>query len=102
MRVAQISFFTDPLGRSPETLLRDWPSLVDVAEATAQAGVKVSVIQACPTVQTIEREGVDYHFLPYGHGTRRGSLPAAFRRVLAQLAPDVCHVHGLAFPRDVL
>jgi glycosyltransferase involved in cell wall biosynthesis len=101
-RVVQISFFTDPLGRSPETLLREWPSLVDVAEATAKAGVRVSVIQACPTVQTIERNGVDYHFLPYGHGVSRGKPPAAFRRLITQLMPDVCHVHGLAFPRDVL
>jgi hypothetical protein len=33
MHVAQVSFFVDPHQRAPEQLLRDWHSLVDLAEA---------------------------------------------------------------------
>ena len=42
----QISFFNDPEARSPAELLNAWPTLVDVAEAASQSGVRVSVVQA--------------------------------------------------------
>ena len=63
LHVAQISFFLDPLGREPEQLLHDWPSLVDVAEAAAVAGARVTVVQACARTHQLTREGVDYRFV---------------------------------------
>jgi len=102
MHVAQISFFNDPEGRTPEQLLEAWPSLVDVAEAAARAGVRVTVIQACAHTRSVMRDGVSYEFLRLG----RGSLPAApgarLGERLHRLSPDVLHVHGLGFARDVL
>ncbi|MDB6085908.1 MAG: glycosyl transferase, partial [Gammaproteobacteria bacterium] len=102
LHVAQISFFSDPAGRPPEQLLAAWPSLVDVAEAAFEAGVRVSVIQASSHSLTLAREGVSYHFLPFGRGSRSRAQDGAFAALLRELAPDVFHVHGLSYPRDVL
>jgi glycosyltransferase involved in cell wall biosynthesis len=101
MHVAQISFFTDPEARSPEKLLDDWPSLSDAAECAYRAGVRVSVVQACAHMQRMTRNGVNYHFLPFGRDrwVREGS---AFAALMRELTPDVLHVHGLGFPHDVL
>ncbi len=90
LSAAQISFFQDPQQRAPAELLRAWPTLVNVAEAAAAAGVRVTVLQASAHVQTISRNGVDYHFLP---------RPAS--RV-GQLKLDVMHVQGFGFAREVL
>lgn len=100
--VAQISFFTDPQGRPPEQLLHDWPSLVDVAEAAARANVRVSVVQACTVSQTLTRNDVTYHFLPFGRAAPWAQRTRAFGELVRSLRPDVCHVHGLGFPHDVL
>jgi glycosyltransferase involved in cell wall biosynthesis len=101
LHVAQISFFNDPLGRAPEELLAAWRTLVDVAESTSCAGIRTSVIQASEHTRSLEREGVTYHFLPFG----RRSLPidahCALGRLIRDLEPDVFHVHGLGFPRQV-
>jgi glycosyltransferase involved in cell wall biosynthesis len=102
LHVAQISFFTDPDGRRPEQLLAAWPSLVDVAEAAYGAGVRVSVIQASSHSLTLTRSGVSYCFLPFGRGSPSSPDDGAFTALLHELAPDVFHVHGLSFPRDVL
>lgn len=100
--VAQISFFTDPEGRPPAQLLHDWPSLVDVAEAAARANLRVSVIQACTVSQTLTRNGVRYYFLPFGRAAPGTQRTRAFGELIRNLSPDVCHVHGLGFPHDVL
>jgi glycosyltransferase involved in cell wall biosynthesis len=102
MHVAQISFFNDPAGRSPEDLLAAWPSLVDVADAACQAGAQVSVVQACTHLRQLERRGVRYYFLPFGQSSPTGAHNGAFGELLRTLAPDVCHVHGLGFHQDVL
>jgi glycosyltransferase involved in cell wall biosynthesis len=101
VHVAQISFFMDAQARPPEQLLRDWPSLGDVAECVAGAGARVSVIQACHQAQQLVRGGVSYHFLPFGIRGRTG-WHGALRELLGSLAPDVLHVHGLDFPSDVI
>ena len=101
MHVLQISFYLDPLGRGAAQLLQDWPTLVDVAEAVAQSGAHVSVIQACSVPAEIARNGVHYHFLRPATRGRSMAREASFARLLARLAPDVIHVHGLGFPRDV-
>jgi glycosyltransferase involved in cell wall biosynthesis len=99
--VVHISFFNDPERRSAAQLLDAWPTLVDVAEAAVQPGSKVSVVQANSQSERLERNGVHYHFLPFGDASVRGAGSANYRELLRSLAPDVLHVHGLEFPREV-
>lgn len=102
LHVAQISFFSDPRGRLPAELLAAWPTMVDVAEAASRAAVRISVVQACPHTEHFERNGVEYHFLPFGKAAPARLQPAAFRELLQRLAADVFHVQGLDYPRQVL
>lgn len=102
LRVIQISFFMDPQARAPEQLLHEWPSLVDVAEAARGGGVQVAVVQASQHTQSLTRAGVSYHFLPFGSGAAPGAGWDQLRQCLVDLAPDVLHVHGMDFARDVL
>jgi glycosyltransferase involved in cell wall biosynthesis len=102
LQVAQVSFFTDPNGRTPEELLALWTPLVDVAESAARAGVQVSVLQASSHSRSLTRGEVDYHFLPFGSGSPTDAKDDGFGSLIKRLAPDVIHVHGLGFPRDVL
>jgi glycosyltransferase involved in cell wall biosynthesis len=99
--VVQASFFLDPQRRGPEQMLEDWPSLVNVAEAAAQGGARVTVIQACATPARLERHGVDYHFVPTDDHGPTIACSRAFRTLVQHLAVDVFHVHGLGFPTDV-
>ena len=101
LHVVQISFFNDPEGRSASQLLNAWPTLVDVAEAAAKAGSNVSVVQASSESESLERNAVHYHFVPFGDASSHGAHGAAYRELLRSLAPDVLHVHGLDFPRQV-
>jgi glycosyltransferase involved in cell wall biosynthesis len=102
LHIAQISFFTDPQGRKPERLLHDWPTLVDVAEAASCAGVRVSVVQACAHSQYLVRNGVSYHFLPFGRGASTGDEAGCLAELLRTIAPDVLHVQGLGFAHDLI
>jgi glycosyltransferase involved in cell wall biosynthesis len=102
LHVAQISFFSDPRGRLPSELLTAWPTMVDVAEAVSLTGVRISVVQASSQTEHFERNGVQYHFLPFGEAIPAGSQSPAFGELLRELAADVFHVHGLDFPRHVL
>ena len=99
--VAHIGFFNDPAGRAPQALLHAWPTLVDVAEAACGAGVQLSVVQACAQREELTEGGVRYHFLPFGVEARNGGM-TALGRLLRGLAPDLLHVHGLGFCREVL
>lgn len=98
MLVAHIGCFSDPQRHRPADLLHRWPSLVDVAEAATLGGADVWVIQASTHIAEIERNGVHYRFLPFGHRdwTVRGR--ADFSALLRELDPAVVHVHGLGFP----
>ena len=100
MHVAQISFFVDAERRAPERLLEDWPALVDVAVAAASHASRVTVIQASSVPGTIVESGVTFHFVAPPAGAPLARSPE-FRALLRELAPDVFHVHGLGFPRDV-
>ncbi|HXC10855.1 MAG TPA: glycosyltransferase family 4 protein [Steroidobacteraceae bacterium] len=102
MHVAQINYFTDPQARPPEHILRDWPTLVDVAEAASCAGVRVSVLQASRHSQRLTRNGVNYHFLPFGRGASTDLRNDFLGELLHELDPAVLHVQGLGFARDVL
>jgi glycosyltransferase involved in cell wall biosynthesis len=98
MRVAQINPFLDPLGRRPDQLLSDWPTLGHCARAAAQAGARVDVVQCCEVQDFIRRDGVDYHFLPFDGG---GRPSARLAELLARLRPEVMHLQGLGFAREV-
>jgi glycosyltransferase involved in cell wall biosynthesis len=98
----QISFFVDPQERPPETLLDDWHSLVDIALAVASAGVRVTVVQANARAGRAVRGGVEFLFLPPDRQSGLLSRTASFAALLGDLGPDVIHVHGLGFGREVL
>lgn len=102
LHVVHIGFFDDPQARSPEQLLVDWPTLVDVAECAVGGGIRVSVVQACSRSASINRNGVDYFFMPWRPHSDATSRAGANAALLGNLAPDVLHVHGLDFPRDVI
>jgi glycosyltransferase involved in cell wall biosynthesis len=101
LHVAQIGFYQDSGARAPAELLRAWPSLVDVAEAAARGGIRVSVIQRCTHAQHLERNGVRYHFLPFGKTAASADL-TSLSALLRALHARLLHVHGLVFPREVL
>jgi glycosyltransferase involved in cell wall biosynthesis len=93
LHVVQVGFYVDPQRREPAQLLEDWPTLVDVAESARQGGVRVTVVQACRRPEILSRNGIRYHFVASDADT-----PALIRN----LDPDVIHIHGLHFPREVL
>jgi glycosyltransferase involved in cell wall biosynthesis len=109
LRAVHVSFYADARRRDPEALLRAWPTLPAVAAAVARAGVEVTVVQAAHYRQTLERDGVTFHFVDDTRGVPvrlLGSVPFPRRpsRLLeevAALAPDVLHVHGLLYPLAV-
>jgi glycosyltransferase involved in cell wall biosynthesis len=108
VRVAQLSCYLDPARRRPAALLAAWPTLVDVAVATARAGVHVTVGQAAHENTEIKRDDVRFVFVaetpPTFLGRRLGPLGVPMPRRLAQLLralrPDVIHLQGLSFARQ--
>jgi glycosyltransferase involved in cell wall biosynthesis len=102
LHVVQISFFRDPQERLPSQLLQAWPTLVDVAEAACAGGTRVTVVQASSHSERLERKGVRYHFLPFSESEQGTAGSEGLGELLANLGPDVFHVHGLGFGRDVL
>lgn len=94
-RVVQISFHRDPQGRAPERLLKDWPTVTQLAEAAAGAGAAVSVVQACADVEYVGRGGIGYHFLPCD------SQPERLIELFDRLRPELVHVQGLGFVQQV-
>ncbi len=99
--ILQVSFYVDPRRRAPAQLLKDWHSLPAVAEAAARATRRVTVIQASAIEGRSERAGIEYHFIAPDRGsvlTRRGRFVALLR----ETEPDVIHVHGLDFARELI
>ncbi len=100
MRVVHVSLVR-PRGRpEPEALLEAWPTLGAVAEAAAQAGAEVSVVQAFHRDARLQRGGVAYRFVaePALPGAAGGFQPWRLAGAVAACAPDVIHVNGLDFP----
>lgn len=93
MHVAQINFLPAPAGLAAAELFERWPSLVDIPEAAASVGTKVSVLQLATREEHFARNGVDYHFLPRA-GRDAGRACAD---LLERIGADVLHVHGLGF-----
>jgi glycosyltransferase involved in cell wall biosynthesis len=102
LHVAQISFHVDSQRRAPEQLLIDWHTVADLARAAASAGLRVTVIQASMREARFTRDGAEYCFIaPHAEGSPlTGS--ARFAALLEELAPDVLHVQGLGFAREVV
>ena len=96
MHVVQLNLVSAPEGVTPAELLDLWPSLPDIAEAAAGAGVRVSVIQAAAREARVERGGIAYRFLPLGGNDGPRRLAAE----LAGSGADVVHVHGLDHARQ--
>lgn len=96
LRIAQVNCVVDPGRREPEALLAAWPTLPAIAEATADAGAEVVVVQASHAGMRFARRGVGYHFVPVAAG--RALAPWRLRRAVAALAPDIIHLNGLDFP----
>lgn len=95
VNVVQIGFHRDPQGRPPERLLRDWHTVTQLAQAAAGAGAEVNVVQASADVRQLHQGGIGYHFLPCDRH------PERLRELLAWLQPEVLHVQGLGFVREV-
>ncbi|MCC4604329.1 glycosyltransferase family 4 protein [Xanthomonas campestris pv. badrii] len=99
LHVAQLNLVATPDGLSIEQVFAQWPSLADIAEAVASAGIRVSVIQASTLEARVSRHGVQYWFTALG---TRGSAARAntLHALLQELDVDVIHVHGLEFAGD--
>ncbi|CAD7717844.1 D-inositol-3-phosphate glycosyltransferase [Xanthomonas hydrangeae] len=99
LHVAQLNLLPTPDGLSVEQVFAQWPSLADIAEAVASAGVRVTVIQASALNTRLTRQGVDYRFVELD---ARGSKQRAhiLAAMLRQIDADVIHVHGLEFAGD--
>lgn len=102
LHAVQVGFFDDPANRRPRQLLEAWPTLVDVAEAARRTGIRVSVVQVSSHRESLERDGVRYHFLPFGGTPSAIRRNTALRELFSSLDPDIFHVHGLGFPHEVL
>lgn len=100
MHVAQLNFVPAPDGLGIEALLQRWPSLADIAELAAGAGIRVSVLQAASCAGHWMRNGVDYHFVDLGEARAVESRARRFADVLGALHADVLHAHGLGFVEE--
>ena len=96
LRVAHVSFHADVAQRDAATLLAEWPTLSSVAAGVARAGAKVVVIQTAHADETVQRDGVSFHFV---NDARR--VPARLIRRVRDESPDVVHVHGFHHPGSV-
>jgi glycosyltransferase involved in cell wall biosynthesis len=96
LRVVQVSFHADVERRDGASLLRAWPMLPAVTTAVARADVDIAVVQRAHKRETIERDGVSYHFVD-----DRQRRPSRVMAYVAALKPDVVHAHGLNFARAV-
>jgi glycosyltransferase involved in cell wall biosynthesis len=101
MHVLQVSFFVDAARRPPAQLLAAWHALPEIAAAAHGAGVRVTVIQASLVEDTLTQEGITFHFVaPAGDGPL--TRAPRFAQLVHALEPDVFHVHGLNFAREVV
>jgi glycosyltransferase involved in cell wall biosynthesis len=102
VHVVQLGLFVDPQRRAPERLLQDWYTVEDLAAGVAAAGERVTVVLASMVEGEVSRRDVDFLFIAPSAPDAPLTQSAAFRSRLRELAPDVMHVHGLGFSRDVL
>ncbi|HKR75436.1 MAG TPA: glycosyltransferase family 4 protein [Rhodanobacter sp.] len=100
MHVAQINFLPAPRGLDLAGLLERWPSLADIAELVAGAGIRVTVLQAAARAERLTRAGVDYRLVDM-RGTRTAKgRGRRFADALEGNGVDVLHAHSLAYVDD--
>lgn len=100
MHAVQINFLPAPKGLAAAEVFEQWPSLLDIPEAAASAGVRVSVIQAAMRQERVTRSDVDYHFVDISEAGAAMYRARDFASLLDELQADLLHVHGLGFAED--
>ncbi|WP_157599010.1 glycosyltransferase family 4 protein [Rhodanobacter sp. Root561] len=100
LHVAQLNFLPAPEDLAPNQVLEQWHSLVDVAEAAASAGTRVSVVQAAAREELITRNGIDYHFVDIRGLETATNRGRRFASLLGDIDADVLHGHSLGFAED--
>ncbi|WIG54631.1 MAG: Glycosyltransferase [Rhodanobacteraceae bacterium] len=100
LHVAQLNFPPAPAGLGIEALLERWPSLADIAEMVAGAGIRVSVLQAAFHSARLTRNGVDYRFVDIGKARSAGEKARRFASMLAGMDVGLLHAHGLGFVEE--
>lgn len=100
LHVAQLNFLPAPEGLGIEALLERWPSLADIAEMVAGAGIRVSVLQAASHSERLTRNGIDYRFVDIGEARSTGEKARRFTSLLAGMDVGVLHAHGLGFVEE--
>ena len=95
LKLVQVNYAFTPMD-SPDALLDAYHTLTGWSDAAADAGLSVSVVQACSTNAVRRRGAVDYLFCQPG-GPRQLS-PALMHAAVAACEPDVVHVNGLDAP----
>jgi glycosyltransferase involved in cell wall biosynthesis len=100
VHVAQINFLPAPKGLAAADVFELWPSLTDIPDAAASAGIKVSVIQAAAHSERVARNGIDYHFVPIDESLSLIDRGHRFAQLLEHLKANVLHVHGLGFGHE--
>ncbi|TAN03483.1 MAG: glycosyltransferase [Rhodanobacteraceae bacterium] len=97
MHVAQLNFQPAPADFGIQELLEHWPSLADIAELVAGAGIRVSVLQAASHAEHMTRNGVCYRFINIDDTRSVEERGRCFAKVLLEMDVDVLHAHGLRF-----
>ncbi|HET7358932.1 MAG TPA: glycosyltransferase family 4 protein [Rhodanobacteraceae bacterium] len=100
MHVAHINFLRAPEERTPDEVLGQWHSLVDIAEVVASAGTRVSVVQAAARDDCVTRNGIDYRFVDVGACDTAVERARRLAGVVGGLDVDLLHAHGLGFAED--
>jgi glycosyltransferase involved in cell wall biosynthesis len=109
MRAVHASSFVDRHGREPAALLEAWPTLALQGPATASPEVEIIVVQAAAVDADVLHAGLRYRFVREhapGRVRRRlghwaAPLTRRLTRTVAELDPDIVHIHSLSFPRHV-
>ncbi|GAB3787944.1 glycosyltransferase family 4 protein [Dyella agri] len=100
MHVVQINFLPAPRGLDLAAVLERWPSLADIAELVASAGVRVTVLQAAARAEQLTRAGVDYRLVDMRGTCTVNGRGRRFADALDGSGVDVLHAHSLAYADD--
>ena len=93
----------DTTVHEPSSLLDRYHSLSDFARALAAAGATVTVVQRFSCTGTLERDGVDYHFVSDDHPPLLPTAAVSPETLVVVRASgvDLVHLNGLMFPAMV-
>ncbi|WP_233842871.1 glycosyltransferase family 4 protein [Dyella sp. 2HG41-7] len=100
LHIAQVNFFPAPSDLALAEVLEQWPSLGDIAEAVASAGMRVSVIQAGASSERLTRDGINYHLVDVRSSETAAEKGHRLAEYINEIEPDVLHVHGLGFAEE--